>query len=47
VEQVLTLGLTSPLLSGFNFTKLPRPVVPLDPLEDRTPHARLFPEARP
>jgi microcystin degradation protein MlrC len=46
-EQIVEVdapGLTSPLLSRFNFTKLPRPVVPLDPLEDWTPHARLFPE---
>jgi len=48
-EQIIEVdapGLTSPLLSRFAFTKLPRPVVPLDPIEDWTPNARLFHGAR-
>jgi microcystin degradation protein MlrC len=48
-EQIIEVdapGLTSPLLSRFAFTKLPRPVVPLDHIEDWTPKARLFHGAR-
>jgi microcystin degradation protein MlrC len=34
-------GLTSPILSRFDFRRLPRPVVPLDPDTEWTPHVRL------
>ena len=35
-------GLTSPVLSRFDFKRLPRPVVPLDAMTDWTPHIRLL-----
>ncbi|WP_144638835.1 M81 family metallopeptidase [Bordetella genomosp. 13] len=35
-------GLTSPLLNRFDFRRLPRPVVPMDALDDWTPRARLL-----
>jgi microcystin degradation protein MlrC len=44
-EQILEVdapGLTSPLLSRFNFTRLPRPVLPLDTVESWTPQVRMF-----
>lgn len=34
-------GLTSPVLSRFDFQRLPRPVVPMDDLNDWTPQIRL------
>ncbi|GGF37517.1 microcystinase C [Aliidongia dinghuensis] len=44
-EQIVEVdapGLTSPLLSRFDFKKLPRPVVPLDRIDDWTPNVRLL-----
>jgi microcystin degradation protein MlrC len=44
-EQILEVdapGLTSPLLSRFNFSRLPRPVLPLDTVESWTPQVRMF-----
>jgi microcystin degradation protein MlrC len=42
-EQILSVdapGLTSPLLSRFDFKKLPRPVVPLDEIATWSPTVR-------
>jgi microcystin degradation protein MlrC len=36
-------GLTSPILSRFDFQRLPRPVVPLDPDTEWTPRVRMRP----
>lgn len=44
-EQILNVdapGLTSPVLSRFDFQQLPRPVVPMDSLADWTPDVRLL-----
>ena len=44
-EQILEVdapGLTSPLLSRFDFQRLPRPVLPLDSVENWTPQARIY-----
>ncbi|CAG2134479.1 hypothetical protein LMG31506_01391 [Cupriavidus yeoncheonensis] len=44
-EQIFSVdapGLTSPVLSRFDFKRLPRPMVPLDAMTDWTPHIRLL-----
>lgn len=44
-EQIFSVdapGLTSPVLSRFDFRRLPRPVVPLDTMTEWTPHIRLL-----
>ena len=44
-EQILEVdapGLTSPQLSRFDFTRLPRPVLPLDTVESWTPNVTLY-----
>ncbi len=44
-EQIFSVdapGLTSPVLSRFDFRRLPRPVVPLDAMTEWTPHIRLL-----
>jgi microcystin degradation protein MlrC len=44
-RQILNVdapGLTSPVLSRFDFQRLPRPVVPLDALAEWTPNVRLL-----
>jgi len=44
-EQIFSVdapGLTSPILSRFDFQRLPRPVVPLDPMTAWTPNIRLL-----
>lgn len=45
LEQIFSVdapGLTSPVLSRFDFRRLPRPVVPLDTMTEWTPHIRLL-----
>lgn len=42
IFNVDALGLTSPILSRFDFKRLPRPVVPLDPETQWTPTVRLL-----
>ena len=47
-EQIVNVdapGLTSPILSRFDFKRLPRPVVPLDPETQWTPAVRLLDKA--
>jgi microcystin degradation protein MlrC len=47
-EQILEVdapGLTSPLLSRFAFTRLPRPVLPLDEVESWTPQVHIYERA--
>ncbi len=39
-------GLTSPILSRFDFKRLPRPVVPIDAATEWTPHIRLLDKRR-
>ncbi|HEX3500278.1 MAG TPA: M81 family metallopeptidase [Stellaceae bacterium] len=44
-EQIVEVdlpGLTSPMLARFDWTRLPRPVVPLDPVVDWTPSCATF-----
>ncbi len=43
-ERIISVdepGLTSPILSRFEFTQLPRPAIPLDNIEHWTPAARM------
>jgi microcystin degradation protein MlrC len=42
IVEVDLPGLTSPMLSRFAWTKLPRPVIPLDELESWTPQVEVF-----
>ncbi|WP_316149567.1 M81 family metallopeptidase [Cupriavidus sp. BIC8F] len=47
LEQIFSVdapGLTSPVLSRFDFQRLPRPVVPLDAMTTWKPHIRLLRE---
>jgi microcystin degradation protein MlrC len=44
-EQIISVdepGLTSPILSRFDFKRLPRPVIPLDEVEAWTPQTRVI-----
>ncbi|AOB30948.1 MlrC family protein 3 [Bordetella sp. H567] len=43
IHSVDAPGLTSPILSRFDFRRLPRPVVPLDPDTEWTPTVRMRP----
>jgi microcystin degradation protein MlrC len=44
-EQIFSVdapGLTSPVLSRFDFRRLPRPVVPMDAMTEWAPRVRLL-----